>query len=733
MANELEIVTTLPLARATLPEWSRVGVGLLVDLVRRGVWEKLAEQLRVQRSGGYSGIDAVLFLLLFFCAGGRGGLKGFGTRAAASGEALAALGGRSSLVTQSTISRLLQAAEEQHVRRLGPLLLWEATDAVQVAGHSAMQTCDARGESWHIVDYDLTKTVLRKRGLPEGEDLPPARRYTDGFAAPGYPGHKRGEVQVSRATLQHAGSGLWLDARLNPGNGDGLASLASAVEVTGRIATTLAHPRTRVLMRMDGEFGNVPALTVLQEAGQPGLTRLNRLHLLDQAEVRARIGTGTWYRVPDSACGPVRSALDLGTVTLRPGRDVQRADGSSYEPLDVRVIISRLPREGAAEHGRVIDGWQYELFAGVLLPAEAWPAHEAVAAYFGRGGQENRFAQEDRELALDRIFSYNLAGQELACLVGLMVWNLHIVHGVACAPPLPKREPAPFAPPVVDDRPVPSATWSPPAETPPPPKAEASPPPTVPDDPAADLARVLAEIPWAEKLATREGWTWDDAARVLRCPDGHPTTLTHVHPDKGGKCRQIMLRAPAHVCRTCPLRATCLSSARTDQTKIATFAVASEVAQRLATILPAVQFAGRKQRSSAALLAPSRSGRAPRPVSGSPLPIQGATDSAPGPHKVSHAPFLPAAARHALRRVLEGVDFQVDLRRAASPRQHPFIARTPDKRQHRRATWQQRLSWYALPEGSSVRVRVHGGAQLTTVFPWVSNGEGCKASTRAAK
>ncbi|MCK6508248.1 hypothetical protein L6R53_33630, partial [Myxococcota bacterium] len=214
---------------------------------------------------------------------------------------------------------------------------------------------------------------------------------------------------MSRSALQHSGSGLWLDARVSPGNGDGLASLASAVEVAGNLAQALAHPRERVLIRMDGEFGGVPALTLLDEAGQPGLTRLNRLCLLDQPDVRQTIATGTWHKVPDSGSGPVRSALELGTVTLRPGREARRPDGSCYEPLDVRVVISRLPRQGEAEHGRVIDGWQYELFAALRLPVEAWPAHEVVAAYFGRGAQENRFAQEDRELKLDRIFSYNLA------------------------------------------------------------------------------------------------------------------------------------------------------------------------------------------------------------------------------------------------------------------------------------------------------------------------------------
>lgn len=720
MAEDIEVVTTAPRVRTVLPEWLRVGVGLLLHLVRRGVWQELAQRLRVQRPGGYVGIDAVLFLLLFFAAGPSGGLKAFARRAGPFGAALAALGKRKSLPTQSAISRLLDAMELQQVRAVGRWMLCEATDALSVVRHAAMQTFDALGQAWHVLDYDPTKTVLRKRGLPEGEDMPPPRRHTDGFAAPGYSGHKRGEVQVSRSALQHSGSGLWLDARVSPGNGDGLASLASAVEVAGNFAQALSHPRERVLIRMDGEFGGVPALTLLDEAGQPGLTRLNRLHLLDQPDVRQTIATGTWHKVPDSGSGPVRSALELGTVTLRPGREARRPDGSCYEPLDVRVVISRLPRQGEAEHGRVIDGWQYELFAALRLPVEAWPAHEVVAAYFGRGAQENRFAQEDRELKLDRIFSYNLAGQELACLVGLMVWNLQIVLGLACEPPLPERRPAPFAAPVVDDRPVPAATWAPPPEIVQPAAVETPVPAAPPGGIDADLSAVLAEVPWDEKLASREGWTWDVDARVLRCPTGQATTLTHVKPDKGSRSRQIMFRVPGRTCWNCPGRESCLSSAKPDQTKVVTLAVPSALAERIAAQLPAVVFTRRQQHSVEAMARPPRPGRPPRQIIGAPLAIQAAPDSPPGPHQVSHAHFLPAAARHTLRRAFDTVDFQVDLRRAVVPPEHPFLATTPDKRQHRRATWTQRLRWYALPEGSAVRVTVHGGASLAAAFPWAA-------------
>jgi hypothetical protein len=150
-----------------------------------------------------------------------------------------------------------------------------------------------------------------------------------------------------------------------------------------------------------------------RDHGVPYLTRLNRLDLLDQPDVARALRGGRWHMVPDSRSGPRRSALDLGIVTVPPGADTRRADGTPYEPVATRVVVSRYPRAEKAEHGRVLDGWQYELFA-VDVSADALPAAEVVAAYFGRGGQENRFAQEDREAGLDRIFSYHLPGQELA-------------------------------------------------------------------------------------------------------------------------------------------------------------------------------------------------------------------------------------------------------------------------------------------------------------------------------
>ncbi len=183
---------------------------------------------------------------------------------------------------------------------------------------------------------------------------------------------------------------------------------------------------------MDGELAAFPTYAALRSRSLPFITRYTRYEVLDPPDVRAKLAAATWIEVEDDRGGPRRSATDLGTLTVRAGGQTKQENSALYEPLSLRIVVSRYARSGEAEHGRVVDGWQYELFV-VDASAEDWPAPEAVAQFFAQGGQENRFAQEDRELGLDRIFSYHLPGQELACLVGLMCWQ--VVHGFELGPP----------------------------------------------------------------------------------------------------------------------------------------------------------------------------------------------------------------------------------------------------------------------------------------------------------
>ncbi|MBI4872850.1 MAG: hypothetical protein HY814_14955, partial [Candidatus Riflebacteria bacterium] len=153
---------------------------------------------------------------------------------------------------------LLRVVEPELLRPTSEWLLSEGAGIDVVLRHPAVQTYDARGQGWHIFDFDPTVTTLRHRALPEGDDLPAARRRAETSALPGYSGRKRGEVRFRRGTLQHAGSSVWVQAMLGPGNGDGHAEFTAACGAVERTCERIDHPRSRALLRSDGAFGWVP-------------------------------------------------------------------------------------------------------------------------------------------------------------------------------------------------------------------------------------------------------------------------------------------------------------------------------------------------------------------------------------------------------------------------------------------------------------------------------------------
>ncbi len=358
---------------ARLPDWATPGVTMVLDLERRDQLEPLTERARIRREGGYAGFDVVLFFVYFFASQFSKGVRTYWEDDARSyGVQLAAMGGRKGLASPASLSRALSAVEFEDTRALGPWLLRVVSGIEAVMRHPAAMTWDALGLPWHAFDYDPTVHPLRQRGLPAGDDLPRAiRRCVE--MAPGHLGRKRGDMQLHRATLQHTGSSAWLDLQVAPGNGDSRAELGHALDVVAETVDALGAPRERALVRADGAFGHVPGITAARERRLPFLSRLTRPNLLDQPEVRQQLSDATWFYVPDSRSGPRRSAMDIGLVTLTPGKDTVRDDGSPYEPVEARVVVSRYPCDDASTRGRgrVIEGWRYELYVADGLSADA--------------------------------------------------------------------------------------------------------------------------------------------------------------------------------------------------------------------------------------------------------------------------------------------------------------------------------------------------------------------------
>ena len=427
---------TLDVSR--IPDKLTEGVALLLKLRDSGKLDQAGQRVHIRRQGGYCGLDIMLLLLLFYSSSASDGVRKLWEVLGRRVKEVAAVAGRRSLPSPAAVSRALGAAEFGLVRQWASWLLSFFAGIDVVLQHPAVKSYDARGEGWHVYDLDPTVKAIRQRDLPEGDDLPEPRRRAAGAGAPGYSGRKRGDIQHRQVTVQHSGSGAWVHAHLSLGNGEGVIDFERALDSIVQTSVRLGHPMARSLVRMDGEYGSVPFYSACRARALPFITRLNRPKLYEDPDVLARLRAARWRLVPDSGAGPQRTAADLGILTVAPGERTRRPDGGRYEAVEVRVVASIFPKRGEAKRGRTLDGWQVELFA-VDLPADAWPAPDAIAAYFGRSAQENRFAQEDRELGLGRTVSQHLPGQEMAVLVGLALWNIRLVEGFALDVPHSER------------------------------------------------------------------------------------------------------------------------------------------------------------------------------------------------------------------------------------------------------------------------------------------------------
>lgn len=675
MAQKRVVVTHRAPDPTRIPDELAQGALILAHLEDRGVVEKVADRLKIKRQGGFQAVDVWLVVLLYLTTGVTQGLRPFWDLVRPRVLQIAALAGRRRLPSPASVSRALGSVEFEALRKTTSWMLTEAPGVDEVLRHPAVLSYDAKGAGWHVFDLDPTVETLRHRALPVGEDLPEPTRRSEHTGAPGHAGRKRGDVQFRRVDVQHAGSGVWAHAHLHPGNGEGVVDLELALGNVGRLVDRLGHARERTLVRLDGEFGSVPYFSTLRAHRLPFVTRLNRPSLYEDVEVLKRLREAEWYLVPDSGSGPTRAAADLGVFTIHPGRDTKRADGSSYEPIVIRVVASRFLKDGKAQRGRVLDGWQVELFAADV-PANAWPAPEVVASYYGRAGQENRLAQEDREAALGRIVSYHLPGQEFATLVGLFLLNLQIARGFELEPP-PSVHPAPTLRQPQRDTRAPAA-W--------------------PRDPV--ISGLLAKLDWTTMLASRPGWTWSADTGGLRCEEGRELVLTTVR-STSGRTGLIFCR-PAGGCEACAARSGCLRSNRPHAVKHAEFSIPGDIAERL-----------RKR------LAEARGKAAPsRRVKIAPIDTQAGLHAAIGPR------FLPAEARRRFREMFAELTLRVEVELPPPEPPRPrLVAADEAGRQHRRVTWAQRTASNALPEGAVVRLDISGHRDLRMLATSPERGE----------
>jgi hypothetical protein len=673
----------------------KLGVLTLQRLVAAKVFADLPTWFPLVRPRGYGVTSLFAAVVLFLSAGPVCGIRPFLERLdRRTRSRLGALVGVRSLPTSASMSRALSRFDPEAVRRFVSSLL-AASVHRDLLTHRAVLHHDAFGASWHVVDIDPTVDAIRRRDLPEGEELPPGQRRARG--EPGYVGRKRGEARMRLVPVMHDGAGLWLAMRLVAEEGSIVPHCRALLQSTMQVLRE--HSHKPVIVRGDGEFGSVGALRAILDAGAHPLVRLSRYQLLTREDVRAHLRQVDWYPVPRGESGLERQAAELGTFTLH------SAEGAA-EPatVEVRVFVTRFRRTSAPEHGVVCGDYQLELFATTLAP-EAWPATDLAALYGGRAVVENRLAQTDREFDLKRTFSFVPAGQEWMCGVGLFLWNEQVRAGWWADPP-------PEAVPVQPPRPALETLRRPPLNWPDAPPPDAAPPtlssegsvaevpaPEVGEPPlpavlqatraalGAIVARVYADV------SAWPGWSIEAEKAQLRCPENRRLfafTATGPSPSCGPR---LGVRTEPHACDGCPIRATCFTG-QGPYKQLVRVLREDELPQVLAA-LSALRAATRPRPRQV----PRRRARpvvADRSVSstssGLHAPFRPPEPVLPGPLYAAAPRFLPARARRKLRE--EAAEVTIVLRvsvpktRRAAPA-HPLLAIDAADRAHRRQTRQQ--------------------------------------------
>lgn len=602
-----------------------------------------------RRSDAASLSMAIAYLVAFFCSSNHDyGLRGFGQRLRPYAKRLAAAVGLERLPSSSAVSTLLNDVTPVQAAA-ACTALFKCSGVGSVLGdHRSTLVTDRLGNAYTVVDVDPTVLALRQRALPEDDDLPEPVRDSDSLAAPGYSGRHRGDVIVSACRTQMTGSGMWSALSLQAGNTALAPALRKAMQQMAAQNDCAAGRAWPVIVRIDGAGGNVPCLVQLRDANTLFVVRSAHYSILAHADVLQYLDVGPWQPVVDSLSGPRREALDLGCWPWH-------AASNSGEIATPRMVVTRFrSADPVRKHGAglLLNGWHYELFGCQLAP-DPWPAADVATLYFGRACLENRFAQENREIGLNRVFSYNLAGHMLATAVGMYVWNRRTCLGAE----LLGIQPDPVLPPMQPPSDLTLAVGVvQPQPTPPPPQ----PPPEI-------SATAVLAMDWEPAMTNRSGW--QQTPNGLRCPAGKTLRLragkTTVN---GARKLTIVVRAPKTACKKCPLRSGCTKSENPSYRKEVTMVIGVTTATVLSTTAPKIVWQPPQQTAPTTAVVPMA------------LPQ-----------------LVPSFLRRAWLEAVRAAELRVFVTEPArQPKPPGYLARTPAERQHRRHSWAQRQTRHRL-------------------------------------
>jgi hypothetical protein len=529
MKQSLVKIQISPESVPSTPSWFAEVAIVAQVLAQTGLLKTLQERVRFARVrfGTYEVIDFVA-MLIGYALSGEPTLLDFCDRLAPFADAFMALFHRKSLPHRSTLSRFLGAVPACALEALREIF---EEDVVARGKHACPGgVWDRCGKPWLIVDVDGTKAAARQRALPHVPTLPEPTRRFEQVTAKGYLGRKRGEVVRTRTTILQAHTHQWLGTFSGPGNGDYREELKRSADVVTSYAAAILFPTERVIVRLDGLYGNAAPLLDLLAWKLGWITRGKDYHLLDLPQVQTQLKAPPDAIVTHPESGLTRTLFDCPGIPLAPGGPC------------LRMIVASHPATSTpAPIGTTRDEVVYELFF-TTLPQSAFTCGDVLSLYLHRGSFETVLADEDHEQDPDRWVSHTPAGQEFWQILSQWMWNLRLELGAHLSPTQMRF--TEFAP-ALEASPVP-ALMPAPTETPPAPVKYGPPQWARPS--------FTAGFPGAAFTLQPDG--------TLRCPANHPLYPQERRAERDGSYR-LLYAARIGDCRACPLRAQCQESLST--------------------------------------------------------------------------------------------------------------------------------------------------------------------------
>jgi hypothetical protein len=526
-----------------MPQWF-AEVLLLGEYWRTtGLLERLQTQVKVHRGrmGHYEVCDFVL-VLFAYAVSGLDTLEDFFEQLNCVKSVLMSVWQRQHCPVASTLSRFLGDIEPTALEQLRTLfesdLMTHGFDSTHNGG-----LVDRSGEHFWVFDVDGTHQVVRQRTLVSNASYPNPRRRSRAANAKGYMGRRRGEATRTRSAVAQSHTSEWLGTFGAPGNGTPGPDLSRAC---GIIQDYLQHHKIegkQAIVRLDGFYGAPQFVNLIQEHQLGYLLRSRDYSLLQHQAVQACLqatSAGLWTH-PEAH--QVREVFDLGFVE----------DSWAGYCQPIRLIVVRTPHNPNRKHsvGKRLGDFIYELFVTSHLQT-GLTGCDLLSLYYGRGGFEKCFGDEDVEQTCDRWCSWHPSGQEFWQILNQWVWNWRLWAGFAHHPQ-PVRKTL-WVPVVAASEPVapsPATIHAPLALS----KAN---PPCPPAD-SKEFGPMQVAGSWARSLGKFSGADFKLLnERTLQCPAGHAMYRREKRLNRLGDLL-VLFGINPQTCQACPLKSKCLA------------------------------------------------------------------------------------------------------------------------------------------------------------------------------